>query len=137
MSKKQTVSLSNVQIKDSSIALDKLAGIVRDIVLGYRIVQNTKSLAGLVEAYDTAYRQVLIDNKAEADEGRFKVVDGFFVFESDEQKAVAVVALKDLNEIESDIEFYPLSLSRLASSGIDLDYSIIVPLQWMIVDDVE
>jgi len=58
-------------------------------------------------------------------------------FDSPENEAAALLKLNELSAIETEVEYYPLSLSRLESSGVALDYNLIIPLQWMIVDDVE
>jgi len=137
MSKKSKVTLSNADINAANVALNKLAGSITDIVLGFRIVQNAKPLAEIADSYNNAHRQTLIDGGAKVVGDRFDVVDGRLQFDSPENEAAALLKLNELSAIETEVEYYPLSLSRLESSGVALDYNLIIPLQWMIVDDVE
>jgi len=131
MSKKSKVTLTNVEIANANAALNALAGIVTDIVLGFRIVQNAKPLAEISDSYKTAHRDTILNSAGVTVEGE-KVK-----FDTPENEALANASLKTLAEIETEVEYYPLSLSRLASSNVVLDYGLIIPLQWMIADDVE
>lgn len=131
MSKKSKVTLNNVEIANASAALNALAGVVTDIVLGFRIVQNAKPLAEISDSYKTAHRDTILHASG------VTVEDEKVKFDTPENEALANASLKTLAEIETEVEYYPLSLSRLASSNVALDYGLIIPLQWMIVDDAE
>jgi hypothetical protein len=131
MSKKSKVTLTNVEIANANAALNALSGVVTDIVLAFRIVQNAKPLAEIADSYKTARRDTIVNSAGVTVEAE-KVK-----FDTPENEALANASLKTLAEIETEVEYYPLSLSRLASTNVTLDYGLIIPLQWMIADDVE
>lgn len=131
MSKKQKATLTNAEIANASAALNALAGSVTDVVLAFRIVQNAKPLAEIAESYGKAHRDTIAQAVGANIDGE-KVT-----FDTPENEALAIAELKTLSEIETEVEYYPLSLSRLASTNVTINYNLIIPLQWMIVDDVE
>lgn len=139
----QKTTLTNAEISASNAALNRLAATItdlpagrQDIVLGFRLVQNAKPLAELADAYGQAHRQALLANGAKVDGERFAVADGNLQFDTPAQEVAAGLALAELAAIETEVAYYPLSLKRLASSGVPLDFSTLVPLQWLIADDV-
>lgn len=137
MSKKQKATLTNAEISASSMALNKLGAATKDVVLSYRIAQNAKPLAEMTEAFNTAQRDALKHGGAKIDGDRFVVENGRIVFETPEQEVATNAAIDELAQMPNDIEYYPLSLARLASVDVAVDYNWLVPLQWMIADDVE
>jgi len=65
--------------------------------------------------------------------------DGKIVFATPEGEAAANSALNELAQLENEVEYYPIKLSRVAA-GAKIGEGLIVPmfmaLSWMIVDDV-
>lgn len=136
MSKKQKATLTNAEISASSAALNRLAAVVKDIVLGFRITQNAKPLAELSDGYSSVQREALKSGGAKINGDNFVVENGRVQFESPEQEESTNKSLGELAQVENEVEYYPLSLARLAMIEIEVDYNWLVPLQWMIADDV-
>jgi hypothetical protein len=139
--KKQKVTLTNAQINGSNAWLSHLANGVTDYILGYRIAQNLKPIAELAEQYQQATRTIIKDNGAKIENDQYvRDKDGKIVFEQPEGKAAADVALNEIADLENEVEYYPIKLSRVAN-GAKLGDGVIVPmlvsLEWMIVFDLE
>jgi hypothetical protein len=137
--KKSKATLNNAQINGSNSWLSRLANGTTDPILAYRIAQNLKPVAELAEQYQTTTRQIIEDNGAVVEDGQFAQKDNKIVFATPEGEAAANSALTELAQLENEVEYYPIKLSRIAA-GAKIGEGLIVPmfmaLAWMVVDDV-
>jgi hypothetical protein len=137
--KKSRVTLNNAQINGSNSWLSRLANGTTDPILAYRIAQNLKPVAELAEQYQTTTRKIIEDNGAVVEDGQFKQKDNKIVFATPEGEAAANSALTELAQLENEVEYYPIKLSRIAD-GTKLADGLFTPmfmaLSWMVVDDV-
>ncbi len=139
MSKKSKVVLKNTQINNGNSWLSMLANGATDPILAYRIAQNLKPIAELAEQYQHAHRHIIEDNGVVIEDGKFKQKDNDYVFVTPEGKAAASMAALELAQLENEVEYYPIKLSRIAT-GAKIGDGLFVPmfmaLSWMIVDDI-
>ena len=139
MSKKQKSTLTNAQINGSNSWLGHLGNCATDPILAYRIAQNLKPIAELAEQYQHAHRHIIEDNGVVIEDGKFKQKENGYVFATPEGEAAANTAAIELAQLDNEVEYYPIKLSRIAS-GAKIADGLFVPmfmtLAWMIIDDV-
>lgn len=140
MSKKQKVTLTNAQINISELWLNQIAGGVIDWNLGYYVARNLRPLVDISNDYKEAHRCALKRTGAKIENGEFVTVEGKYQFDTPDNEQASIAALTELANIENEVEFYPVKLSKI-QKGSSLSKGAIVPvifaLDWMIVFDLD
>lgn len=131
------MKVTNNQIVNANMTLQRLAPSIGDTVVRFRIAQALKAFVPAVESWEEV-RKSIIDECGEKDEsGQPKTNDGFVVWKEGKTDE-AIEELNKLGSIEVDISVTPIKLSRFAESLQEApDYAAIQSIDWLIDDDIE
>lgn len=137
---KQKISLTNDEIVASQIWLDQMSAGVGDFAFAWRLSQNAEPLTKISNDFTEARRKILNQFGAVIEDGKYKLVSGQYTYEPKENSKAATAALRELSELESEVEYYPIKFSQIVSK-VKLADGQAVPmfsaLKWMITVDVD
>lgn len=137
---KEKVVLTNDEIVTSQIWLDQMSLGVGDFAFAWRLAQNLEPLTKISNDFTEARRKILNQFGAVIEDGKYKLVSGQYTYEPKENTKEATKALRELSELENEVEYYPIKFSKIVDK-VKLADGQAVPmfsaLKWMIVVDVD